>query len=211
MAERRQLRGRSQTSIPSTLTVPAGVGRRRAKSIASVVLPEPSARRLQAIRPGPPAASRRSRLADCRRKIEILDQREPPTCLGARLGPSTTSGWASKTSLRRANPARPRCTILSAKPMAIIGQVIRVKALQKAKNAPCESPPCDGPRKSNVDPYQKNTRLPMAATEPIVGPKEPRRRARARLARSILDCRLRIGHVRALRVQSFGRHARPRG
>ena len=69
--------------------------------------------------------------------------------------------------------------MLSAKPTAIIGHVMRANALQNAKKSPCERPPASGPRSSSDAPYQKKTRMPMAATAPIVGANEPRRRASA--------------------------------
>ncbi len=72
--------------------------------------------------------------------------------------------------------------MLREKPTAIIGHVMRANALQKAKKAPCDRPPPSGPSRSSSEPYQKKTRMPIAATEPIVGPREPRSLASARLA-----------------------------
>jgi hypothetical protein len=96
--------------------------------------------------------------------------------------PPTTSGLVSKISWMRAHDARPRCTTETAKPKAIIGQVIRPSASQKAKKSPFVRPPCSGPWRRSAPPYHMKIRMPAALTAPIIGPIEPRSRARPRLA-----------------------------
>ena len=102
---------------------------------------------------------------------------------------------------------------LSAKPTAIIGHVMRANALQNAKNAPCEMPPCSGPAQEQRRRRTRRRRgSRCAATAPMIGANEPRRRASARLASQVLAVgRLEARAARAPRARSCGRRARRRG
>ena len=96
--------------------------------------------------------------------------------------PPTTSGFASKTSWMRIQPARPRWTIEMENPSATIGHVMRPSACQNAKKSPFVIPPSSGPRRTSVPPYHVKMRIDVALTAPIIGPIDPRSRASPRLA-----------------------------
>ncbi len=184
MADRTEASGSSHTSMPSMRTAPSGVGRRRARSIASVVLPDPVRPTMASDSPGRHLEAHVvEHLARPVRERQVLDAERAPDVLrraartvdhlGRRVENVAQAGEAGAAALHDAQREpdgdhRPR----HARERAPEGEE---RPLREAAHA-------RGPRRSNDEPYQKKTRTPIAATAPIVGPNEPRSRASARLA-----------------------------
>ena len=214
MADRTDDSGSSQTSMPSMRTAPVGRGQEareehRERRLARARAPDDgerlARRHLEAhvvehlARPVREASgARRERAA--RRAAARGAARRPPRAARRRRRAGARS--------RRARAAR--CSARS-RPRSSATSCARTRSRTR-RTPPARCRRASGPRRSSDEPYQKKTRIPIAATAPMVGRERAAQPGEREARVQVLAVGLsRSARARAPRARSCARRARPRG